>query len=354
VNLIKQHLGGQRGSLTPAGQRLALQLLDTTWRGARNDPRRREAVAAERDWLANRFGELPAVLLYRGAEAMLSNQRSDAFTFYIQAANEAGESGLSRMYVGAYSVRSTDVRDWTEGGPKKPIGCQKQISWLCEPLEKGKICVLVAADDAYFQKFGRLLYDNFRSLDRSSQIHFHVINWSDDCLKVLPANDRRLSISHEKYRYVRDYTYFAAVRFFRALEIMSHLNVPLYITDIDNKFRASASEILEELRSHDAGFRFQENGLWFPWWGPSAGNTWLNYNAEGMIAAEWLRDYVGSRFVVNKPARTWWFDQLALNEIQNHARNCGYRIADLGQPHLAVSVARPRSEITDLKSKRRA
>lgn len=307
-------------------------------------------VVAERQWVEERFGECAATLLFKGAEQLISGNRPAAMQFYGMAAERAVDMGLSRMFLGAFTTRTTGI---VESGAPAP-----KLTWRRLPKKrrwwqrKPSCAVVVSADTRYFERFAAFFHENVRKLDKECHIHFHVVRWTKECADLMnKIADDRLSVSSEEWRYKTDYTYFACARFARAGEIMSKLGLPLYITDIDNHFVKPASNAAKELTGFDVGFRYHADAGWFPWWSPAGGNVWINNNARGRQAAKWLRAVIAERHIPNRVQRSWWLDQNALNEVRHHALERGFAVANLADGKFYASARRPESETNALKSK---
>ncbi|RVT82067.1 hypothetical protein DXV76_18610 [Rhodobacteraceae bacterium CCMM004] len=341
------------GKVTGAVHRVAIELVDARWRtpGQMNDKAR--AVRRELDFLRQKFGRIPAVLLYEGALAHRNQDREAAFALFRQAAEEMGDHLLPRMYVGAYSLRTVDDSDWADVTPSRIIGSTPDIDWRRPPEKRSNICLYLAGDGNYFDTFARALYDDARRIDDACNVHFHVVNWNDTSDSQFDGvDDPLLSISVEDYRYRRDHTYFALARFYRAAKVMERLDLPLYISDLDNVVSAPLSKAVADLADYDACFGNQSNQAWFPWWGPTAWNTYVNTTPNGRQLATWMHDYSVVRFTPNDGRKSWWFDQLMLNEVEHRAKTDGMAVTSSRQPHLTLTRGRPHAEIAHLKAKR--
>lgn len=337
---LQEALVRHKRPATPAFRRLAVHLFDAVWFEARDKRAAVQKLLA--DW---RHEHVPAIDLFSGSLELNAGNRAAAFSLIEKAARESDEIGLPRMHLGAYSVRSGG--EWLAQPRLSQFG---PITWIRKSAESGPLCVMVAADAQYYINFAGALHASLRERDAESNIHFHVVNWRRECFPASGFADDRTSISAEVWPHARDFTYFATVRFFRAAEIMREFDRPLYITDIDNRFTGSPASILPDLDRYSAGFRYHSMGDWFPWWGPSGGNLWLRNDEQGRAVADWLHNYIANRFRPNA-TDSWWFDQLALNEVRHHAISNGVNVANLSDPALSVSVARPYAEVAALKSK---
>ncbi len=349
---IRSVLEDYDGPVTPIVNRVAIQLLDSIFRSPDFKVADFTPIGDCMAWMEQRFGKIPAVILFSGAQVMLRGDRKAAFEAYHEAAEAIGETGLPRIYVGAYSIRRDGNSDWVGDEPKRPISSAASVTWRKDPQRKSTICAYMAGDQKYFLKFARLIYESFRAVDSTSQIHFHVVNWSVACVDAFAGvNDDMLSFSSEEYRYERDYSYFAVVRFFRALEILEKLQVPLYVTDLDNKFISSMENIVAELSEFDAAFNSRAIQKMFPWWGPTAWNTYLNCNENGKRIAHLMRNYTGARFTIYNVAKTWWFDQLMLNEVETQAKAEGLKLGSTTSRRFTITDPRRDAETAEMKKK---
>ncbi len=334
------------GGTPPLIDHLIVQSLDAIFRmksvaGGEKRAHIRRLIGKYED----RFGERPGTLLFRGAAAQSAGNRAEAASAYTKAAEMSLPIGLPRMYLGAHSV-VLEPFDWAAPKVSSPI-VKEQITLRKSASTRSSATIVVGSDANYFIKFANFLLASLRQSHSVAPVHFHVVNWTDACEHVANALPEPFSISTEVYPHATDWAYFATVRFLRARQIGEALG-PIYITDIDNQFVDNFDAILKHLHKYDAGFRMHYMGEWFPWWAPSGGNLWINSTPGGLSIASMLERYISLRF---QPARylSWWFDQLALNEVYHQ---CGVsNIVNLSDPSLSVSVARPYEEVKKLKAK---
>ena len=327
---LRAILDSYTGPVTPLLDRVAIQLLDSTLRRQFQD---NVELLDRVDWLAQKWPHIPAADLYQGAVSFNNGDRASAFASFRRAATAAHQ--LPRMYIGAYSIGSHTIDDWNASTGSHPF-LQDTVTWVVPAAYRSRAVILVGADCRFFVKFAARFYETLRRVDDTIPVHFHVVNWDDECAAILPQHPT-VSISSEAYRYVKDYAYFATCRFYRAAEIMKALGSSLYITDIDNDVVAPFRRC-RDLKDYACGFRHMQTGNWFPWWSPSAGNTWLANTTEGRTVAKWLRNYIATRFPAHKNA--WWFDQLALNEVRHRAMAEGHTVAELSEKRFYISVSR--------------
>lgn len=130
-------------------------------------------------------------------------------------------------------------------------------------------------------------------------------------------------------------------------------NKNMYIGDVDNKFVCNPEDFFNKVKGFDVGLRFNKNGSWFPWWGPSAGSFYVANTEMGITFLKHLNEYISERFKVNQSRYTWWFDQLALNDVYHYCKE-NYpqmKFVNLSEAQYFLSVVRHDDEVQSLKSK---
>lgn len=298
------------------------------------------------------FKDNPSYLMFKGALYMLKGDRASAFQFYERSATRSKDFfGLPRMYLGANSI--IVGLDWLHSEKRLPAIFPKIQKFKTDCSVENSNVIFLAADSRYFNNFNNFILNNLKDLKSKIMLHFHVVDWDKTCesFRFEIAVDFKIGLSCEDYRYFRDKTYFATVRFYRALEIMNVYNSNLYIGDTDNKFMVNTESFFDSVKEFDVGLRFNKNGNWFPWWGPSAGSFYAANTEYGHIFLKHLNEYVAQRFKVNQSKTTWWFDQLALNEVYFYCKE-NYpemKFVNLSEVKYLMSVVRPDSELGDSK-----
>lgn len=301
------------------------------------------------------FKNLPSHLMFSGALSMLKGDRELAYKFYSESSKVANSefAGLPRMFLGGNSVL-TDI-DWV-GENKKLPGVQVLINqYFSRQDDEGAGVIFFAADNKYFGSFKDFILDNLKKVNSKTAVHFHVVDCNEAYKKLDPHEygDYSVNYSREDFKYFRDKTFFATSRFYRALEILNKYNKSIYISDIDNRFIQNPAEFFEKVKGFDIGLRFNKNGDWFPWWGPSAGSFYAANTDMGRTFLKHLKEYISAKFNVNKPSYTWWFDQLALNDVYHYCKE-NYpemKFVNLNDHEYLLSVIRHDDELQSLKSK---
>ncbi len=294
----------------------------------------------------------PAFYMLVGARLMLLGDRTGAYAAFGAAADNARDDAFwPRKYLGCHSIRPyVHNPEWTETIPCPPYF--SPISFHAGK-PRGPVVVSATCDGNYFCNLAEYLLLSIDSTDSTSDIHFHVINWTAQCAEVLSSmrliTGRNILISSENYEFSKDYTYFATCRFLRAAEFLAHFDRPLYLTDMDNRMVA-APEQTEDLLKRDFGVRNNDWNRWIPWLGPNAGSVFINNTEHGGIFADNLSQYVRSRFIVNS-RRSWYFDQLCLNEVAEAIMATPAKFRDLSRGK-QYSAARPAIETQFLKNGR--
>lgn len=334
-------------------------------RGVPLEAHRREWYRAHLQFTTERFGELASTALWQGALRMLAGDRAAAYGLFRHARDLAEpHGGLARLYMGAWSIRPHETLfDWALAEPGRwPPGVAKEPQWKHGPgvqRADGPV-TLFGSDTAYFKAFAADLVEDLNGKASTAHLHFHVVGWDAHCDELLAALRRAyagpISASTEPYRYGTDYTYFATVRFLRAHQLLTRFGRAVYITDIDNRYRVRPESLFPALCGFDAGFKMVPAGRLFPWWGPSAGNLFLNSTPLGLQTARLLHAYVRRHFQPARYPRSWWFDQLALNELLAYLEtaHADIRIVDLWQKDFELTEARPPAEVSTRKIKRGA
>lgn len=342
-----------QGPVTPTLNRLIIHALDAEWRSHADQAEKGKALRRKLHRLEVQFGHVPGALLYRGALALRAGDRDEAMTLQAQAARDMGSVGMPWMHIGAHALRPDGDADWIDGAETASISkAQPSVDWYRQAEEIGPLCLVAGGDAAFFRGYGAGLYTSLRRLDTISNIHFHIVNFTPGCAAILDQfKDARLSVTTETYPFTDDRTYFASVRFSRLSEIITQLGTPAYITDLDNIVTQAPSEAANELASCDAAFHAQASQTWFPWWGPSAFNTYISAASNGLQIVRWMNAYLAARFRPGDPFRSWWVDQLMLNEVGHAAERAGFNITTSRVPALTLTQPRPRPELLEIRAK---
>jgi hypothetical protein len=353
ADLLHAALKAHDGPVTPALNRLAIHALDAEWRRHRDNADKGRALRPQVRALERAFGEIPAVLLYRGALTLRDGDRQAAFALMHRAAVDSEPLGLPWMHIGAHSLRLGGHADWQDLPDQATIpGTAATVTWEQQPRESGKVCLLAGGDGAFFQAYGPDLHASLRRYDADCSIHMHVVNYTPGCARVIDQmDDPRLSVTSEPYAKAGDMAFYALARFYRLGEILERLNLPLYVTDLDNLASTSCSAALPDLQDLDIGLHSQTNQTWFPWWGPSAANTYIAATPAGREFADWIRAYSAARFQPGDMFRSWWFDQLMLNELEQVARERGLRVGTTRTQARTLTVERPSDDIQAIRAK---
>lgn len=119
----------------------------------------------------------------------------------------------------------------------------KNVNYIKHPAVDTK--VVFACDDIYFQKYG---IDNLKSCINTKQsAHCHIINPSNDTIKIIQKLDESISVSIEQldtslFDIYQLKTYYYCARFFIANDLFVNFNVnELWICDADIIFNKSVS-----------------------------------------------------------------------------------------------------------------
>ena len=207
-------------------------------------------------------------------------------------------------------------------------GTQPCVDWYRQATIPGPITVLASGDSAFFRAYGLHLHAALRALDRAATLHVHIVNMTQACADIidtLAATDPALSVSTEVYPHKDDRTYFACARFYRLAEIRTQLPQPAYIVDMDNVVTRAPVAALPAFGAMDAAWHAHVSQTWFPWWGPTAFNTYIAAGQGGDRIARWMQAYLATRLHPGDFFKSWWIDQLMLNEIAEVAPHHGLR-----------------------------
>jgi len=285
-----------------------------------------------------------APMLQLGSLAFQRGRRNSAYRLFRRAAAVAKRTGhLPRMVVGANSVRAySEIADWCDQDTPLPIGVQPDTVWRILP-EEAVLTILFGGNGSYFENFALDLVRNLTKLS-SAPIHFHIVNWTKRCDRVLAQVQKEaaqpISLSIDHYYDPRDLTWFATVRFFRLAELMERTGGAVLIADMDILFTRDPLSLTIKYPNLDVGIRGARRPR-FPWWSPSANLVFVAPSETGRKFASDLRRYIATRFVGNYPA-TWWFDQFALNEILHFydINEVPCRVVDISRPSIIEILPR--------------
>ncbi|MFI0849749.1 hypothetical protein [Mesorhizobium sp. IMUNJ 23232] len=212
------------------------------------------------------------------------------------------------------------VRKWERRPPwlrprSRPADWRSPITWVV-PGKHSDLTVLCAANNRYFVHFAESFLLGLN--DSTTPVHFHVVNWTEQCDAVLNRLNRRggISVTHETYPHSGDKTYFATVRMLRAYDFLRTLG-PLYISDIDNVFTRKPEDVRPMWGGADFAVKYTKWRGLLPWLSINAGYIYLNDTIRGLETALLMANYIDHLFKPNSQ-KSWYFDQLLLDEVAMH------------------------------------
>jgi hypothetical protein len=351
-HFLKTAFHAYDGPRTPVLDRLLIQALDAEWRGQADQAEKGRALRRKLNLFETTYGTVPATLLYRGALALRAGGRQEAFALQARAAHEIGPVGMPWMHIGAHGLRPDAGTDWQdEVTPRFIADTQPQIDWYRTPKNPGPITLVAGGDSAFFHAYGPSLQASLRAYDTTCTLHFHIVNMTPRCAAAIDAlDDPCLSVTTERYPHADDRGYFASVRFYRLGEIRARLPQPAYITDLDNVVTQPIESARAAFSTADAAWHNHASQTWFPWWGPSAANTYIGTGPGGEQIADWMRAYLAARFRPGNFFKSWWIDQLMLNEIAHAAQEKGLHTITSRVPALTLSHPLPNDQRLSIRS----
>ena len=330
--------------------RVAAQAFDSLYRRPGNSTENTSALICSLvRQLKTQYGALPSFELYVGSALMVRGNRIEAFERFASAARLSEKFfGLGRMYVGAYSV--TD-KDWIDAKVTDLLKAEKEIHWDIPPKGVHEAYLLFSGDSVYMRNFSPFLIANLVEIGSALPVHFHVINPAKETVALLrdlrQASVAPISVSSETWPIAGDRTYFATARFYRLPEFFKLMNAPLFIADLDIEFVSAPEVALKAFSGVDVALRRSEILGRFPWWIPSGNFSYYSSTQFGRGFAEALRRYIAVRFNQQYP-RSWWFDQLALNEVMFWWEETGHKVYDIDKLGRFIKIRQP-TEVAHLK-----
>lgn len=357
--LIGDYLASGQASPSMTRSMLA-RFVMTIW-GANVDKCNDEAAADVEAHLADIAGysdQAPYHLIVGGA-LMLRDDRASAYDAFIRAAEiDRSQGGLTRQHTGAHSVRPWNSDpEWLRSGRDDIAPVSRTIEWRT-PLRTPQtpMSLLLTGDVRYFERMALDILADVRALGSRSLVHFHVVGWNAACEAMVSRCEAAypvVSITSEYYPHQKDFTYFASARFMRAQALLEQIGGAIYIMDLDDRVHKAPEDVYPQIEGDDFGVRFNGGERWLPWTGPGAQAVFIAGTPGGRRFAETMRRYMERAFVPNGD-RTWYFDQLLLNEVTYLLMQTepDLKVGDLMATGL--SGARKAVSMRDLKSVRQA
>jgi len=278
--------------------------------------------------------DLPHLRVQRGAAFYINGDRASAYQQFIKAASSP--RALGRMFLGAYSIKPYNELASIWNYQTSALQEVSALEWVKKNNSVSSPHIVFGCDARFFVNFASDVCTNLYQTGNKAAVHFHVSNWSAQCSRIADSLDASISIESAP----NDRTWFATSRFYRVAEFLNVFNAPVLVADIDIKFNKAPVTI-----PCDIAFRTSPiNHL--PWYSPTGGCVYFSNTANGIKFAEYLRRYIATRFRFAYP-RSWWFDQLALNELLHASAltNTSLNIGDVG----GLVSARLQSEVGALK-----
>lgn len=198
-----------------------------------------------------------------------------------------------------------------------------------------KTVFLVAADEKYFRLYARLFaLSALVNSDVPSLIIIHVIGGDGRLVELaqsLGIDDERLILTADDFDPATVTTlcvdsppnsiasvplaHFQCARFAQTEYLLSNLELPIFISDIDCILLAGVDDILQSKYEHDVVFNFNAIGK-TPGDTLTANLLLLNPTHAGKIYSSFLRDYLNRALKKKEVSR--WIDQIGLLMIFNH------------------------------------
>lgn len=275
----------------------------------------------------------------RGVDDFLSGRPAyiDHFTRAAELEQLIAQSGASSLFA--------DLNPGDEEG-------LTEIATDFGDVEKTSHAYVCCADLRYFRRYAKRYAQSAREQGDMTRLHFHIAAPSiEDARKAFAeelADQQNLSFSWERPAFSVP-TYYASMRFLRAVDFLTHVAGRLVLTDIDVIFTKSPAIFLEHLGSsdYDAGFRVydevrmvqvakNESRIYRyprlrPWAIVNAACLYLTSSKDNLAAAQVARDmrqYLGRALRTKESA--WWIDQNSLyTSIQALMQLDGVQLANI-------------------------
>ncbi len=260
-------------------------------------------IGEEIDELLSGNRELPHLRVQRGAAFYINGDRASAYQQFIKAANSPRP--LGRMFVGAYSINPYNEIASIWNYQASTLQQVSALQWVkTQNNGAGSPHIVFGCDARFFINFASDIYTNLYLTGNKAPVHFHVTNWSAQCSAIADSLDASISTELAPH----DRTWFATSRFYRVAEFLKAFNAPVFVADIDIHFNKAPSSMPGDLAFRTTAVTH------LPWYSPTANCVYFSNTENGIKFAAYLRRYIATRFCFSYP-RTWWFDQLALNEL---------------------------------------
>ena len=290
--------------------------------------------------------------LERQIEACAPGSYAESSVRASRARIDGQDARAMQIYEDAAIWNHIDVSPWTSGmAGMNSISTLARFSAatqffnssfeLVGPPPTGNATFLASADSAYFRRFGSIYLTSAKDNIKNSQLHYNVINPSEEDLdvmhRVISECGDIVSFSVSRYDvkwldHPNRVGFYTLNRFLILEKLLRLSGAPILVTEADAKLTKESETILQQLNDHDVGYLAMQRYI-RPWMHTTAPLVYANSSEAGRFFSKSLFSSIMASLVKTSGRWLWGIDQAAIY--------CALKYSELaGPPMKAINLTR--------------